>query len=127
MPWSVPLVLAFTAWLMPVPPEKVKIAAADAKAHVGQDVTVCGKVVLVRKVAQPRVGFTWQMLVDQVSPPVFTLIANASTADNPYFVSSDACFSGKDVCASGKVFDHNGLIYIRLTAPSQIQIVKEKR
>ena len=46
--------------------------------------------------------------------------------DNPYFVSADSRFSGKDICAEGKLFEHSGLVYIRLTAPGQIRIVKNK-
>jgi hypothetical protein len=127
MPATIPLALALATWLSaPFPLEKQTITAAEARAHVGQDVRVCGKVVLVRKAVAAKVGATWQIYLDQVSPPLLALIANASTIDNPYFVSADSRFSGKDVCAEGKLFDHNGLVYIRLSAPGQIRIVKDK-
>jgi hypothetical protein len=127
MPRSISLVLALTAGLVtPLSPAKKTISASEAKANIGQDVTVCGKVVKVRKVTAPRAGSTWQMAVDQEAPPVLTLIANANNFDNPFFITADARFSGKDVCADGKVMDHNGLIYIRLTEPRQIRIVKDK-
>ncbi len=129
MPATFPLALALalTTWLSaPFPLDKKTITAAEARAHIGQDVSVCGKVVLVRKAVAAKVGATWQIYIDQVTPPLLALIANASTIDNPYFVSADSRFSGKDVCAEGKVFDHNGLVYIRLSAPGQIRIVKNK-
>ena len=81
-----PLALALATWLSaPFPLEKQTITAAEARAHVGQDVRVCGKVVLVRKAVAAKVGATWQIYLDQVSPPLLALIANASTIDNPYF------------------------------------------
>ena len=127
MPATLPLALALTTWLSaPFPPDKQTITAAEARAHIGQDVRVCGKVVLVRRSVAAKVGATWQIYIDQVTPPLLALIANASTADNPYFVSADSRFSGKDVCAEGKLLDHNGLVYIRLSAPGQIRIVKDK-
>lgn len=122
-----PLALALTTWLSaPFPLDKKTITAAEAQAHIGQDVSVCGKVVLVRKAVAAKVGATWQIYIDQVTPPLLALIANASPIDNPYFVSADSRFSGKDVCAQGKVLDHNGLVYIRLTTPGQIRVVKNK-
>jgi hypothetical protein len=127
MPATFPLALALTTWLSaPFPLDKKTITAAEARAHIGQDVIACGKVVAVRKAVAAKVGATWQIYIDQVTPPLLALIASASTFDNPYFISADSRFSGKDVCAQGKVFDHNGLVYIRLTAPGQIRIVKDK-
>jgi hypothetical protein len=127
MPGTIALALALTASLAtPVPLEKKTITAAEARAHIGEDVSVCGKVVLVRKAVAAKVGATWQIYIDQVTPPLLALIASASTVDNPYFVSADSRFSDKDICAQGKLFDHNGLVYIRLTAPGQIRIIKNK-
>ena len=127
MPAIIPLALALTTWLsVSLPLDKQTITAAEARAHIGQDVRVCGKVVAVRKAVAAKVGATWQIYIDQERPPLLALIANASPLDNPYFVSADSRFSGKDVCAEGKVFDHSGLVYIRLTAPGQIRIVKNK-
>jgi len=127
MPGTIALALALTAWLAtPVPLDKKTITAAEARAHIGEDVRVCGKVVLVRKAVAAKVRATWQIYIDQVTPPLLALIASASTVDNPYFVSADSRFSGKDICAEGKLFDHNGLVYIRLNAPGQIRIIKNK-
>ena len=127
MPGTIALALALTAWLATlVPLEKKTITAAEARAHIGEDVKVCGKVVSIRKAVAAKVGATWQIYIDQVTPPLLALIASASTVDNPYFVSADSRFSGKDICAEGKLFDHSGLVYIRLTAPGQIRIIKNK-
>jgi len=127
MPGTIALALALTAWLAtPVPLDKKTITAAEARAHIGEVVSVCGKVVLVRRAVAAKAGATWQIYIDQVTPPLLALIASASTVDNPYFVSADSRFSGKDICAEGKLFDHSGLVYIRLTAPGQIRIIKNK-
>jgi len=121
--FAIALVLALAA---PASPDKDPITAADARAHIGQEVRVCGKVVAVRKAVAARAGKTWQIYIDQETPPLLALIANASELDNPYFASADSRFSGKDICAEGKLLEHSGLVYIRLTAPGQIRIIKNK-
>jgi hypothetical protein len=110
----------------PVAAEKKTITPTEARAHIGEMVSVCGKVVLVRKAQVPRIGATWQIYIDQTDPPVLALLASASIIDNPYFSTSDKRFSGKDVCAEGKVLDSGGLTYIRIIEPRQIRVVKNK-
>jgi DNA/RNA endonuclease YhcR with UshA esterase domain len=127
MPESPALAVALAALLTTVvPAEKKTITAAEARTHLGEDVTVCGRVVSVRKANAPRAGASWQIYLDQDTPPVFALIASANLVDNPFFVTADSRFSGKDVCADGKVMEHSGLAYIRLTQPRQIRVVKDK-
>jgi hypothetical protein len=126
MPESIPLAVALAVLLSLVPAEKKTITAAEARAHMGQDVTICGKVVSVRKVTAPRAGSSWQIYLEQEAPPIFALIASANQFDNPFFLTADSRFSGKDVCADGKVMEHNGLAYMRLTQPRQIRVVKDK-
>ena len=122
---SIALALA-TSLSSPVSLDKDPITAADARAHLGENVKVCGKVVAVRMSVAARAGKTWQIYIDQETPPLLALICNASNIDNPYFASADSRFSGKDVCAEGKLLEHSGLVYIRLTAPGQIRIIKNK-
>lgn len=124
---TVSIALALTTWLFaPGSLDKDPITAAEARAHLGENVRVCGKVVSVRMAVAPRAGKTWQIYLDQETPPLLALIANASNIDNPYFATADSRLSGKDVCAEGKVLEHSGLVYIRLTSPGQIRIVKNK-
>lgn len=124
---TITLALALTTWLSaPVSLDKDPITAAEARAHLGENVKVCGKVVAVRMSVAARAGKTWQIYIDQETPALLALIANASNIDNPYFASADSRFSGKDVCAEGKVLEHGGLVYIRLTSPGQIRVVKNK-
>jgi len=60
MPATLLLALALTTWLSaPFPLDKQTITAAEARAHIGQDVRVCGKVVLVRRAVAAKVGATW--------------------------------------------------------------------
>lgn len=127
MPESIPLAVALAALLTTVAPaEKKTITAAEARTHMGQEVTICGRVVSVRKANAPRAGASWQIFMDQEAPPIFALIASANAVDNPFFLTADSRFSGKDVCADGKVMEHGGLAYIRLTQPRQIRVVKDK-
>lgn len=121
---SVPLLLALTAWLAwpAAAAEKKTVTAAEARDHIGQDVTVCGKVVQIQK-GISRSGRSWLLHVDKPAPPIFTVIMNGSTIDNPFF-DADRRYPGKDVCVTGHVRERNGMVHMLLTAPTQIRIVK---
>lgn len=123
---SLLLGLALTASLAApaAPSDKKVITAAEAKDHIGREVTVCGKVVAVQK-SGSRGRTSWLLHIDKTPPPVFTVIANAAAIDNPFF-DADKRYANKDVCVSGYVRDHDGLVHMLLTAPPQIKIVKAK-
>jgi hypothetical protein len=103
--------------------DKKTITAAEARDNIGQDVTVCGKVVAVQK-AFSRSGGSWLLRIDEAAPPVFTVMMPGNTLDNPAFLDADRLFADKDICATGRVRDYNGMVHIQLTAPAQIKIVK---
>jgi len=80
-----------------------RIAAADAKSHVGEKVTVCGKVV-DSKVSDPGVGpgkpVTFHL--DQPQPnPVFAFITFGTKDGGPQ--EAIAAYQDKQVCVTGKV------------------------
>ena len=119
---SVPLLLALTAWLAGPAAEKKTVTAAEARANIGQDVTVCGKVVQIQK-GISRSGRSWLLHIDKPAPPIFTVIMNGSTVDNPFF-DADRRYVNKDICVTGHVRENNGLVHMLLTAPTHIRIVK---
>lgn len=121
---SVSLMLAFTVWLTgpAAGAEKKTITAAEARDHVGQNVTVCGKVAQIQK-GLSRAGRNWLLHIDKPAPPIFTVIMNGNTFDNP-FSDADRRFAGKEVCVTGHVRDRDGAVHMLVSAPPQIRIVK---
>jgi DNA/RNA endonuclease YhcR with UshA esterase domain len=116
------IALAFAVAPSPAASEKKTITAAEAKDHIGQDVTVCGKVVTVDKFFS-RTGRQYRLHIDQSAPPLFSVVVSGSSTDNP-FIGADRRYADKDVCVTGHVQDYRGMVHMRLTAPSQIRIVK---
>jgi hypothetical protein len=121
---SVPVVVALALAVVSsaAASEKKTIAAAEAKDHIGQDVTVCGKVVLVDKFFS-RGGRQYRLHIDQSAPPLFSVVVSGSSADNP-FIGADRRYADKDVCVTGHIQDYRGMVHMRLNAPNQIRIVK---
>ena len=85
----------------PPPP---RIGAADAKNHLGETATVCGKVVdtKVAKYGIAGHGKPVTFDLDQPEPnPVFYFVAFGSKAGGPEEVV--AAYQGKSVCVTGKI------------------------
>lgn len=121
---SVSLLFAFAVWLAgsAALAEQKTVTAAEAKDHIGRDVTVCGKVVQIQK-GISRAGRNWLLYFDKPAPPIFTVIVNGNTFDNPFF-DADRRYPNTDVCVTGHVRDRDGMVHMLVTAPSKIRIVK---
>jgi hypothetical protein len=93
--------LAFAQDAAAPPP---RIAPADAKSHVNEMVTVCGKVVgtAVSKYGVAGHGKPVTFDIDQPEPnPVFYFVAFGSETGGPDEVI--AAYQAKSVCVTGKV------------------------
>jgi len=108
---------------LPAAAEDKSITAAEARNHVKQQVTVCGKVVAVEQRVS-RNGRRWLLRIDQAAPPVFTILLGGETIGNPVFSDADRRYADKDICVTGLVRDYNGMIHMQPNAPGQIRIVK---
>jgi len=122
---SLPLALAVWLAAPAAASDKPIVTAAAARDHIGRDVTVCGKVVQIQK-GISRAGRSWLLYIDKPAPPIFTVIMNGNTFDNPFF-DADKRYAGKDVCVTGHVRDRDGMVHMLLTAPPHIRIVKPTR
>ena len=82
----------------------LRITASEAKNHVGQNATVCGKVVdtKVSKYGLAGHGKPVTFDLDQPEPnPVFSFVAFGTAPDGPSEVI--AAYNDKGVCVAGKI------------------------
>ncbi len=101
-----------------------QISSSEAKDHIGEKLTVCGKVVSIRT-SKYKIADKGQPLVltfDQPDPnavfQVLTWPSDASKRDE-----MQASYQGKQVCATGKIIKARGVPHMIAADPAtQIQI-----
>jgi micrococcal nuclease len=94
------------------------LTAAEARNHIGETATVCGKVVSANFAARSR-GLPTFLNLDQPYPhQIFTiLIWGRSRGD---FGNPEKTYSGKSVCVTGAILEYRGTPEMILSDPSQI-------
>jgi hypothetical protein len=98
------------------------IAAADAKSHVGETLTVCGKVVDIKvsKYGIAGHGKPVNFDLDQPEPnPVFYFVTFGAQPGGPD--EAIAAYQGKRVCVTGKINFQAGVPLIMAADRSQIK------
>jgi NAD-dependent DNA ligase len=107
--------------------EQMKITAGEAKTHVGETVTVCGKVVATR-ISKYKVADRGRPLIldlDQPEPhPVFLILTWPSDSAKPEQAKNT--YQGKQVCVTGKIVEARGVPQIIAPEPPQIQVQSDK-
>jgi hypothetical protein len=99
------------------------ITAAEAKNHVGETVTVCGKV-MSPKFASSTKGQPTYLNLDKPHPgAIFTVVIFGS--DRPKFGEPEVAFKDTTICVTGKVQEYRGTPEIIASDPKQI-VVKGK-
>lgn len=99
-----------------------KISAAEAKNHIGEKVTVCGKVVSARFAKDSKGQPTFLNLDEPYPNHIFTIVIWGSNRDK--FGNVEAKYRIKDVCVTGKIASYQGKPEIDVNDPSQIEIQK---
>ncbi len=113
--WILGLVFVATSSLL----AQKTLTAVEAKAHIGEQATVCGKVVSTRW-AENSHGNPTFLNFDQPYPDqVFTLVIWGS--DRAKFGEPETAYRGKHVCVTGKISAFKGLPEVVATEPSQIK------
>jgi len=98
------------------------LTAAEAKNHVGETATVCGRVASVH-FAEKAKGLPTFMNLDMPYPhQIFTILIWG--ADRPKFGDPERTYRDRKVCVSGKITSHREIPEIVITTPGQIQIQK---
>ena len=95
------------------------ITASEAKNHVGEKATVCGKVVSSHYASTSKGQPTFLNLDEPYPKEEFTILIWGS--DRPKFGKPEETYRDKDVCVVGKISSHKGVPEIAATEPGQIQ------
>ena len=96
------------------------LTATEAKAHIGEQATVCGKVVSTRWAESSRGSPTFLNFDQPYPDQVFTLLIwgnDRSKFDNP-----ETTYRGKRVCVTGKISAFKGVPEVIANDPSQIKV-----
>ena len=95
-----------------------KITAAEAKDHVGEVRTVCGKVVSTHFASKSKGEPTFLTLDEPYPKEVFTILIWGS--DRAKFGTPETKYKDATVCVTGKITSHREKPEIIATEPKQI-------
>jgi endonuclease G len=96
------------------------LTATEAKDHIGEQATVCGKVVSTRFAESSRGSPTFLNFDQPYPSQVFTLVIWGS--DRPKFGEPETAYRGKRICVTGKISAFKGVPEVLASEPSQIRI-----
>jgi hypothetical protein len=103
-----------------------RVNPGDAKNHVGEMATVCGRVVDTKTLKYGIAGRGKPVLFDIDDPepnPVFYFVAFGSAPAGPE--EAITAYNGKRVCVTGKIAETSSLPFIMAADRTQIKIKRE--
>jgi hypothetical protein len=103
-------------------PQVKKLTAPEAKHHIGEQATVCGKVASTRYVATTRGKPTFLNLDKPYPSQVFTVLIWGENREK--FVNPEAMYSDKQVCVTGKITEYRKAPEIVVSEPRNIEVQK---
>ena len=104
--------------------EAKSITASEAKDHVGESATVCGKVVGTRY-ATSRPGSPTFLNLDQAYPnPIFTIVIWGSDRSTK-FGNAEEAYKDTMLCVSGTISSSSGMPEIIARNPEQIKVKRK--
>ena len=114
--------LALLCFVFPsaVHAQTAHLTAEQAKDHVGENATVCGKVVDSHYASRSRGEPTFLNLDKRYPDQIFTIVVWGS--DRPKFGDPEAKYGNKDVCVTGKITSYRGVPETTAHDPDQIEI-----
>ena len=98
------------------------LTAAEAKDHVGETATVCGRVASAHFAPETKGQPTFLNLDRAYPNAIFTIVIWGT--DRPKFGRPIATYRDRNVCVSGKITSHRDIPEIVITTPGQIRISK---
>ena len=104
---------------LPVVAQKT-LSASKAKDHLGEQATVCGKVVSTLYADTSRGRPTFLNFDEPYPNQIFTLLIWGK--DRPKFGDPETAYRGKQVCASGKIESYKDVPEIIASDPSQVKV-----
>ena len=113
-------ILAFVLLaIVPVVGQKT-LTATEAKDHIGEQSTVCGKVVSTRFAESSRGSPTFLNFDKRYPDQIFTLVIWGS--DRSKFGDPETAYRGKRVCVTGKISVFKGVPEVVANEPAQIKL-----
>lgn len=100
-----------------------RITAADARNHISEKVTVCGKVVDTKIEKYGLAGRGKPVIFDLDTPqpnPVFYFVAFGAQPGGPE--EAIGAYNGRNVCVTGKITVASGMPYIMAADRSQVKV-----
>ena len=97
-----------------------RISAREAKNHVGEKTTVCGKVVGIHFVSSGKGQPTFIHFEEDYPNQVFTLVIWG--ADRAKFGRPEEIYRDKELCVTGKIEVFMHIPQIVATDPAQVRI-----
>jgi hypothetical protein len=98
--------------------QSAHLTARQAKDHIGETQTVCGKAVSTRYAARSKGQPTFLNLDTPYPNEIFTILIWGE--DRSKFGTPETEYRDKNVCVTGKVTSYRGTPEIVATDPSQI-------
>jgi DNA/RNA endonuclease YhcR with UshA esterase domain len=120
---ALPLFLLLTAFTINAQsPSVKKWTAVEAKDHIGEQTTVCGKVAGTRYAVTTRGKPTFLNLDKPYPNPVFTVLIWGENREK--FGTPEERYRDKQVCVTGKITEYRGGPEIVVSDPQNIEIEK---
>ena len=98
------------------------LTAKEAKNHVGEKATVCGKVVGIHFVSSGKGQPTFVHFDQPYPDQIFTLVIWGS--DRPKFGRPEEIYRDRNLCVTGKITSYLGIPEIVANNPNQVQVQK---
>jgi len=105
-----------------VPAQTKRITAAEAKDHIGDRATVCGKVASTHYAKSSRGEPTFLNLDEPYPKEIFTILIWGS--DRGKFGTPESEYKSLQVCVTGKITSYRGVPEIVASEHGQIEIQK---
>jgi hypothetical protein len=99
-----------------------KLTAAEAKDHIGEQATVCGKVASTRYAATTRGKPTFLNLDKPYPSQVFTVLIWGESREK--FGNPEERYRDKQVCVTGKITEYRKAPEIVVSEPQNIEVQK---
>jgi hypothetical protein len=96
------------------------ITAAEARSHVGEQATVCGKVISTLFAERTRSRPTFLDVDKPYAERVFTVLIWGM--DRSKFGEPETSYRGKRICVTGRIEDYRGTPEIVASDPSQVKV-----
>ena len=103
-------------------PQTGHLTASEAKNHVGENATFCGRVASVHFAEKAKGLPTFLNLGMPYPKQIFTIVIWG--ADRTKFGNPESTYRYRNVCVSGKITSRHGIPEIVINTPGQIRIQK---